>query len=174
MKQVNVKFFGFNAERYGVFVDGEHVEAKRDKSGSIEFGFTTEKETVDFQVIKYLEINGPLWFLFSLLFFFVGIFGIFSPRYGAKCIVMDYRLNLTPVKDVNKVAIRFMSPLVNGKKVSGKVATVESDCEVQEIANEYYVDEKARKRIKIKRAVEVVLWLVAIAVTAIVVISSLS
>ena len=81
--------------------DGEAV--KFEKSGSDYVGnFKTDKDTVELEIFRYHEMSGKLWWLFSLLFFIVSVFGIFDMRLDRHGICIKYK-SILHLKEKSKV-----------------------------------------------------------------------
>lgn len=139
-------------------LDGTPIKLKRNRSGLYEGLYTTEKDNIELSVYKYLEIKSKLWLLMSLVFFVVSLFGLISPRYDKRCIVLEYKVNikLKENTEVKLSANRFVD--------KGRAFEITTDADAKEIKNIAYVDKLAKKRLRILRAIEVVLWIALIIV----------
>jgi len=144
-----------------MLVDGKVVKKKKNKFGTPSYVVNTDKEKIEVAFYKYLEINGRLWFLMNIIYFFISLFGILDVGYDKNCVVIDSKFTID-VKDKSKTVF-IVEKLVD----SGKVMTVQSDTNVNEEKNIYYVDNKAKKKRKIAIATRIVL-LVALVVTAVI------
>lgn len=160
MKQLEIKLNGRLPQHLGVFIDNESVALKRDNySGTATY--STEKEKVEVCIYSYLELNGPLWFLVSMFFFVISLFGIFAPRYDKKCVVCSVKFFLT-LGEQETVNVKFIPPTVNGKEIGGRAVEVSSDFPFEVTENSYSVDMQAKKRRKILFVIKLILWLAVI------------
>lgn len=139
-------------------IDNTPIKLKKNRNGTYEGVYTTEKDNVELCVYKYLEIKSKLWLLMSLLFFIVSLFGILSPRYDKRCIVLEYKVNLK-LKDNTEVKLS-ANRFVNG----GKAFEITTNAEHKELKNLIYVDNIAKKRLRILRVIEAIMWVVLVIV----------
>lgn len=146
-----------------LFIDGERVYTKKSKNGEYTCRFETEKDSVELSVYKFLEINGKFWFLYSILFFFISLLGIFDAHYDNKCYCLKYKTVLTLNEETN------VKLVFNQFKESGAAINCTADCPAEETENEYYTDKQAKKRLKIMRIVKLLCWLAAIAIAVVVI-----
>ena len=151
MNEVNIKVTGGIKLNPIIFVDGKQLKVKKNQFGSLQATYTTDKDTIELSICKYLELSGKFWFLFAILFFIISIFGILNPFYDRKCIVIDSQ-HIIKLKEKNDVNIIFKNMVDQGQAV--------------EIKNIYYVDKKVKKRWIILIVTEVCVW-VALIITAI-------
>lgn len=157
MKTLNLVITsGLNAHLCAL-VDGTPVKLAKNKMGSYEGVYTTEKDTVELCVYKYLELKSKLWLLMSLVFFVVSLFGILSPRYDRHCVTIEYKASIK-LKDNTDVTLSSNKFVDNGKAFE-----LTSNAEVNETTNLIYTDKVAKKRLRILRAIEAVLWVALIA-----------
>lgn len=163
MNRVNIKMKLTNVSDPTVTVNGAPVDFK--KSGNDYIGTVdTEFDTVELEVFRFHELNGALWALWALLFFVFSMFGIFDARLDGKCICIRYKATLH-LGENTSVTLAFNHP-----KAGTKAVECRCDCEAEQTANEYYLDETAKKRTKILRIIKILSWvaLVIIAVIAVV------
>ena len=153
MNTLNLKILGAGKINPTINIDGKSVKFKKNEFGSYSTNFTTEKEQVEIVIYKYLEINGKLWFLMSILFFIISLFGLLDTRYDRKCVVVDCKF-LVNLQEKTEMTIK-----VNSLTNEGKAVECTCNTEFQEISNQYYVDKRAKKRLKILLAVKIILWL---------------
>lgn len=158
MNKLNLKISGINAKGVDVRIDGEHVKITKNKFGNKVVEYETENPTVNIKIKKYLEINSRAWFFWQLLFFFVSLFGIFDIRQDKRCLVLDCEF------EVKLEEITTMNISMNYAKSVEKALKVDCNAEVNEIKNLAYVDERAKKRMKIMRFVKIFIF-VAIIIT---------
>lgn len=160
MKNLNIKITGVSSKFHPyMMIDGQSVKYKKNQFGSYEINYQTEKEVVEMHIYKYLELQSKFWFLYALFTFIISLFGILEPLYDKRCIVVDCKFSLK-LKEQNQMKLQFNNMIGDGKAVE-----VESDFEVTEIANKYYIDEKVKKRWKFLIAFKVLFWVALIIVT---------
>ena len=160
MNEVNIKVTGGIKLNPVIFVDGKQLKVKKNQFGSLQATYTTDKDSIDLQIFKYLELSGKFWFLFAILFFIISVLGILNPLYDQKCIVIDCHY-VVKVKEKTDVNIIFKNMVDQGQAVE-----IKTENEVEEIKNIYYVDKKVKKRWIILIVTQVCVW-VALIITAI-------
>lgn len=153
MNTLNLKISGCPKGQATVLVDNKKLKMKRNNYGNMEGTFQTDKSSVEISVYKYLEINGKLWALMSLIFFVISLFGILEPRYDKHCIVYAYKIKV----DLNETSEVKLA--LNGYSNNGRAFEISTECQNQELTNIYYVDNKAKKRLKIMKVVKIFMWI---------------
>lgn len=144
MKELNLKLKGTKQINPIIQVDGKIVKGKYNKFGNYEGKIDIQKDIVDVKIFRYLEINGKFWFLLSIFYFLISIFGIFDTMKEKTCIVLDCYFKLN-TKDVNNANLE----LIAGEfQTQGKAFKIQCDCEVKEVSNNYYFDKKAKTKKK--------------------------
>ncbi len=156
MNKLKIKFTATSKIRPVVFVDGTPLKMKKNKFDSLEGEITTDKSQVEISICNYLEINSKLWFLSSLFFFFISLFGIFDIRYDKLCAVSSCKfiLKLTGDDNVNFSFRRFAD--------KSKAVELDTDTKFEELENVWNVDTRAKKRLKIMRITKILLWIALI------------
>ena len=162
MNEVTLEFRCADNIKPSIMVDKKVVKTKKGKFGARTCLVQTEKPEIELEIYKHLELAGRLWFLMNILFFIVSLFGILDAHYDRRCIVIDCKYKIK-VKDKAKVIIYF-----NSLKEQRKATEIQSNTQVEEISNMYYVDEKIKKRFKIALITRILL-IVAILITCLVV-----
>lgn len=161
MKEVNIKIMG-DARDTVLFADGERLNLKKNEFHNYACKYATEKDRIKIELYRELDVGGVLWFITQLFFFVISIFGIFDTHIKRSAVVFDFSAEVD-IPDSGDICLK-----LNRRSESGQAVTLETAFNAQESANEYYVDEKARKTFKLLRIAKV---LTAIAVVAIVIIS---
>lgn len=156
MNRFTLSLFGFAAFRPTVLIDGKTVQCKKNAYGNYTCTLETDKKSVNVTVCKYLEINGRFWFLFSLLFFIIGVIGIFDPPYDKRCLTFECRFDAI-LSGNSEVAVRYVP------QGAGAAIGIEGNCPLVQLANRCFIDMRAKKRLKIMRAVKIILVLAAVA-----------
>lgn len=156
MKQLKLILRGAEHLRPVIKIDGKAVKTKKNDFGSRTCVYNTDKDKVEVHVYKHLELAGKMWFLMNIVYFIVSLFGIFDSPYDKKCIVLDCKFMVT-LKENSKVSLA-----LNAKQQQGKAANIETDCEITELENNFYVDNTIKKRWKIALITRLVLLAIAI------------
>lgn len=166
MKNIKLKIKGYGALKPTVKVDGKQMKFKKNEFGSFESQVQTDKDKVQIEIYRYLEINSRLWWLTQIFFFIISIFGILDPLKEKNCVVIDYKSEL----DLTNVESASVDLAINTAKNDGKAIELKSEAPCVEQTNEFYVDNKAKKRVKIMKFVKLFVFLacVAIVITALV------
>ncbi len=161
MKELNLKILGSAQIKPTILIDNKKVKSKKNKYGSYDILYTTEKDHVEVSICKYLEINGKLWFLMSMLFWLISFFGIFDVPYDRKCIVLNCKFNLE-LKEKNNVSVKF-----NTIKTQGEAVTIETDSKYEILSNFYYLDKKAKKRVVFLRIFKLISFVLVVILVAV-------
>ena len=78
MNDVKIKLIGVsNKVKPIVMIDGQRVNYKKNEFEGYDLNYQTEKEEIEVEIYRYLELKGKLWWLYALISFIVSIFGIF-------------------------------------------------------------------------------------------------
>lgn len=166
MKELQIKLTGqLLAGNTVVAVDGEPVRFKKNEFGNIVSNYRTDKDRVNVKVFRMLDVGGIFWFLAQLFFFLISIFGIFDVHRKERCIVIDYEAEIE-LGEVNSLVLRVNRPQENSKAVE-----IETELSVREISNVYYVDAKAKKKLKALRIAKLILAAAVIAIIVIAVVA---
>ncbi|MGN0789357.1 MAG: hypothetical protein ACI4MY_05410 [Christensenellales bacterium] len=164
MSVLNIKVRSLKKYAVQVLVDGRRVQGKSDKTGNTIYTYRTDKTETKVEIFNVNELSSPLWWLWSIFYFFIGVFGIFDPGYGNN--YFDVRCNfiVDTTLDANlQVKI--------GVSDNGTRSNVwQCDTCVTPIDNEFCNDELLQKRIKSNKILKVFLWIftiaIAVAITA--------
>lgn len=157
MKTINLSISGAIIKDAVVAVDGNVLRFKKQKGGERTCTYTTEKDSAELTVTRANELGGKLWFLWAMLFFIISVFGIFNSKYDKRGTEINYKSRLT-LGETTSVNLKF-----NRFKNGERAIECTSDNEVAEEENAYSQDTKTKKRVKILTAVEVLIWLAAVA-----------
>lgn len=153
MNNLSLKLVNAGSFNPTILIDGKTVKQKKNKYGSYEINYSTANSKAEIRVYRYLELGGKLWPLMSLLFFVISVFGIFDIPYSKKSVVLDCCFNVD-LSENTKVKFTFNDPAKTEKAI-----TIESESNVQEIKNIFYVDKKVDLRRKILMIVKTVVWI---------------
>lgn len=144
-----MKINGVNTRGLDIKIDDKKVNLLKNKFGNKVVIYETENPTVNIKIKKYLEINSKAWLLWQMLFFFLSVFGIFDFKLDKKCVVIDceFEVKLEEITTLN-ISMNYVRSLEKALKV-------DSNADVNEIKNIAYVDEKAKKRMKVLKITKI-------------------
>lgn len=166
VNSLNLKISNTASFKPAIYVDGKILKYKKDNFGNLITTYNTNKNVVSIEIKKLYDINGPLWFLTSLFFFVISIFGIFDIKPNKRCIsiVASFKINLTKSCSL-KIGFKSRTQLEKAFELET------TDCEiVEETGNNYFIDTTAKKRYKTMKIVKIVILVALLAVIAFVLI----
>lgn len=145
-----------------LLIDGKETRPKRNKNGTSEVFFETDKRTIGVKVVNIFDGQLPFlkWFLMTFVCWIISAFGIFDSVQNKKGRTVDVGFNVGTGEDAS-VKIKFNAY----KKDGPAMQIVEKNTEVNETSNLYFTDERARKRAKIYK-----LWRIFFIIAAAVVV----
>lgn len=149
MNKLNMKINGVNTRGLDIKIDDKKVNLLKNKFGNKTVIYETENPTVNIKIKKYLEINSKLWLLWQMIFFFLSVFGIFDFKLDKKCVIIDceFEVKLEEITTLN-LSMNYMKSLEKALKV-------DSNADIKEIKNVAYVDEQAKKRMKVLKITKI-------------------
>ncbi len=153
MNTLSIKVVNPSANNSFINIDGKPVKMKRGENGTGIITYQTENSSVHLSVKTFMEIKGKFWWLTSILYFIVSIFGLFDVRSNRKCRAITYEAELTLTNGDN-CTMRLM----RWKK--GEPAVTLTDIEKDEKENLCFIDEVALRRKKIMLFVKLALTVV--------------
>lgn len=160
MNKITINFV--NNLPYGsrCFVDGNETVIKRQKNGISEVVVETDKDKAEIRIANVSMVFLPFWkwFLSTLFFWVISVFGVFDSVSDKTGRVLD--VNLT-VKTTENAFVKMKFNLF--KKDNPAVEVVETDTEIQEISNIYRIDKQAGRRNKAYKIVRII-SLIAVAI----------
>lgn len=167
MKKIDLTLFSAdNVWPLAVTANGEHVRLKRDRYSSYSGVIESDADEMTVRVYTYLEIKNRLWVLISLLYYFIGLFGLFDRIPNRKCRCLSYEVRVRPGENsALKLRVAPFSP------EAPQPVTAETDAPFTVEENRFFVDTGALKRLKIMRAVKIMLTLALIGIAAAVIIN---
>lgn len=158
MRELEVRLMGQSSGApAAVKIDGKPVKFKKNKFGNLVYNHQTENETAKIEIFRQLDVGGVVWFFTQLFFFIISIFGIFDVHRRERCAIIDYSAEFT-LKETNKLTLR-----INPVRENAQAVSVETDAEATEISNVYYVDNAAKKTLKLLLITKIVLAVAIIA-----------
>lgn len=96
---------------------------------------------MDIKVYRYLELNSKLWWLKSIIYFIISIFGLFDTLKEKNCIVIDFHLKIN-MSGIDNANIELCAKTVQAQD---RAFDIVSNCQVEEISNTYFLDARAKK-----------------------------
>lgn len=159
MKELELKLTGGqNLGEIVVNVDESPVKFKKNEFGSFVGKIQTDNDKANIKVFRMLDVGGLLWFVTQLFFFVISIFGIFDVHHKERCLVVDFECEVD-LKEENKITLQ-----PNSLQEDGKAIDIQTDLTCQEVTNKYYLDENAKKKLKILKFTKIFLALAIIGV----------
>ncbi len=138
-----------------VLIDGKTIRGKKKRDKTI-YNFNTTKNMIDVNIFNVVELDSPVWWLWSIFYFIIGIFGIFDRGFGKMTDRIECAFRVSMADNVN------MS--VGTWYKDNSVCTVQCDTMYKEIKNKVWQDDSLKKKIKLNKLLRVGLWLVSILV----------
>lgn len=158
MNRLIVKYAGYSVNKAYVAVDGQTL--KFGKNG--ECAFETEKSAVTVSVFNVLEAASASYYLWSILYFFISIFGIFDSYRDFKCRKIEAEF-IVRLSGETRVTVRNRA---FNKKGESEAVSIECDCGYEVVKNTQYIDKPAKRRTRIMTAVRIVLFIGVIVLIA--------
>lgn len=139
-----------------VMIDGKLMKTKK-QQGALTCSYSTDKDSVDVKIFKCSELCGKFWFLWWLLFFVISVFGLLNAPYGKDYSVIDCEFDVALQGETE-----FIGTLNHSKQGSGKAIDYPAKETISEIRNEYYSDEKIKRKKKFIGFLSVIVWIAII------------
>ena len=141
-----------------IAIDGRPVRLKRNAYGNYVYRTETAADAVRVSVTYFSQMRSRHWFVLSLFFFVVGLFGLFDVV-DRRCREMSCDF-LVRTDGNGPLTLRFL-PFADG----ARAMAYEYDGGVTETENRYSFNAEAKKRLKIMRFVKTAVWLAIVAAT---------
>ena len=164
MKSVSFSLRGRNAKNILLYVDGKRIKTKRNQYGVELANFQTENNSINVKVQSCLQLQNPLWFLVNMFFYIISFFGLFDVRPSKEFTVIDFEATFGLAEEKNTIDLTFDSKV-------DKVAKIDSPCQCEQKTNKVEFDPVLFKRRKILKISKVITFLLAVAITLIVLIN---
>lgn len=148
MNKLNIKFRGGKLKDLLIHVDETPIKLKQNKFGNFDYQYETEKDFVNIKIQRVLEIQSRFWFLWQMLFFVIGLFGIFDKRIDNRCVIIDAEYNISVGENTQ---VEFVLDYTKPESV----LQLQTEANVEEIKNISYIDKKLKKRRKILRLTKI-------------------
>ena len=152
MNELNVKLVAPKNIGYPlVRIDGEDVKFTRNKYGNFVYKYQTDNQTARIEVYRCMDVGGFFWFVAQLFFFLISLFGLFDIHRRERCVTLDFAMEID-LNQTSDVTLR-----CKPRKENSVAVEVVTELPTRVLSNRYYVDETAKKKLKILTAVKVVL-----------------
>lgn len=166
MSRLNLKINGIDGLDPVVFVDGKKVRFKTNGFGNGVADIDVE-DGAELRLVCWDTILSPLWLVWELLYFVVGVFGIFDFGRNAMKRSVEFSAILHPSEDA-KAVVR----LIRSQGEGSPAAELECNFEAEVKKNEYGDFKTIKRRRLIARVVKIAAW-VALICTAIAVVAQI-
>ena len=153
-----------------VYADGRELKVKRDATGVYVANVETEKEYVDISVENpfFGELPFLKWFLLTLFFWAVSLFGLFDTVENKRCVSVRAKIRVK-TSDSAFVKLRF-GIFRDGAPA---VEITETNTEATEVENAYRLDKRAKRRNAAYKAFRIVSIVAAAIITVLIVVKNL-
>lgn len=149
-----------------VYIDGKLIFPKRNNFGNYTYTLKTNSDKVNLKIINVHELEGKLWFILSYLFFLISLLGIFDKKIDKSCKKVQYESTIDLIEN-SELTIEF--PRLS--KTSTETIISKGNVNEEVITNNFYIDNKLKKRIKILKIAKILTWIAsAILITIITII----
>lgn len=142
-----------------VKIDGETMPLQKKKGETYTLIYDTNKQSVHLTVFTFMEYREKLWWLTSMIFFLISVFGIFDTHRNRKCRAVALEADLYLYPGVNQGQLKLL-PWKDGREA----VRIETTCPTYVTENRCYVDLVARKRRTIMRFIKGALFVGAVLV----------
>ena len=154
MNNLKLKLTNMNSKFIpDIKIDGLYVKCKKNEFNSYEAVFQTDKTEVEIEISRNLELKSKIWWLYALVTFIVSVFGIFEPLYDRRAVVINVKYKVK-LKEQSDIRIVF-----NNISTQGQAVKIETQDEVEELANEFYVDKQVKRRWIIMLILKILCWI---------------
>lgn len=155
-----------------VYVNGKRLKFKTDENLKGTYSVSkAEIETdgqVELSVIKRSPFGYKKWFRRVAVFWLLGIFGLFTPRYKKQNISLDYKLKANLTEDAELV-LRVTAPTY--MQTDSTPVLIGSTAPFEEEDNCWFSDMVAKKRRKFYHIFNAVFWILLAVALAVIFIS---
>lgn len=166
MSKLTIRYSNNGKIKPVLTVDGKELKGTK-KGRDTVFEYETTASAARIRVYNVLEASSPLYFLTTVLYFILSVFGIFDDYSDYKCRKISFDASVSTLTDSEiKLTARGFS---NSEKVEAIKTECSTSADVYE--NKFYVDKAALKRTKIATAMRVVLFVASLSLIIYLVVS---
>ena len=143
-----------------VSIDNKIAKLKKNEFGGLTTKYQTEKDEVEIKIFTLPnELNYKFWFLMSLFFYIVSIFGIFDLPYNRNYYTLEYK-GKVKLSENTILDLTMAKPADNIKAISVKDGPFDDN-----ETNIYIFNEKIKKRRRLLIGLKIASWvLIAVGV----------
>ena len=134
-KQLNKKFYNI------VLVDNKKIKGKYQGKDYV-YSFETTEQAMNVKILTVSQVQSKLWYVMSIFYFIISVFGIFDVRPSRKCKTLKFDCGFE-LQENSTVVLGFNNFAENIPAV-----TINTNCEFQPIENKYFIDQASKKKIK--------------------------
>lgn len=149
MNKLNITFSGYNDVMKRMTINGKCQKVSKEKNGTCYCTFETEENTAEIVMYKSHYYTSKNWFWWSLLYYFVSIFGLFDVRHDKRCLVVDCRFKINLTENTNLI----LKPV--SFENNGKFLEIQTDASVEETVNKQYFDKEGQRRLKKMKKIKI-------------------
>lgn len=160
MNILKLQVEGYNDALSHLTINGKSQKLKKNDKYHRECELEIEGDKAEILIYKTHNYVGKNWFWWNLLYFFISVFGLFDISKKTKCIVVDCRFTIHLTSETNALL------KVQNFSDGGKFLQVETQNQVDELANIQIFDKEAQKRQRKMKNAKV--WMTALGIVAIV------
>ncbi|MGN0796898.1 MAG: hypothetical protein ACI4M5_01695 [Christensenellales bacterium] len=158
MSLLTIKVRSLKKYAVQVSVNGRSLKGKSDKTGNMIYTYHADEDKTKVEIFNVNELASPTWWLWSIFYFFISVFGIFDSGYGNNYFDVRCSFVVDTTRDANlQVKIGISD---NGTRRN----VWQCDTCVTPIDNEFSKNERLQRRIKSNKILKVFLWIVTIAI----------
>ena len=134
-KQLNKKFYNI------ILVDNKKIKGKYQGKDYV-YNFKTDENAINIKIFSFNQMNSKLWYVMSIFYFIISIFGIFDVRPSRKCRAIKFDCGFE-LQENSDITLGFNNFAENIPAI-----TIETNCEFQPIENLYFIDQVSKKKIR--------------------------
>ncbi len=158
MKQLTLHVKGAGRINPTIMIDGHRVKTKKNKFGTLDIQYATEKEKVEVAIYRHLQLASPFWLLIELFFYLISIFGILDSARQKTNIVLDckFLVDLTG-QESGEVNVAVLVTKQNGDAIK-----IDSPLPTEIISNLYCVDKTIKRRQTILKWLKIAIFIATV------------
>ena len=152
-----------------VFREGKALSILRDKGKEYVEVDVQEGEEYTLEFVKKSEFSRPLWFVYAIVFWIIGIMGFFTPKFSKN----TFSLNCKMTAKASSQPLTLFFNVSNPKYAPNVAIKVIGDGDVLLEDEKYVVDKTAKARRKVYSLLSGVLRLAIIVIVAIAIVKKI-
>ena len=155
MSKLTIRYSNNGHINPALTVDGKELKGEKRGKETV-YVYETNEPSARVRVFNVLEASSPLYFLTSILYFLLSVFGIFDDRSDKKCRRISFDASVSTVSDSE------LKLTARGFSKSEQTEAIKTECtgSLDVYENKFFVDKTALRRTHITTAVRVVLFII--------------